>query len=152
MVGDKNCDSGGVTVPFRGGQITRAVSTPFTSYQATSDLTLPQRCIELELCSKIRIGAPIGKPSRYEIDIPSCSINLGGTYTRRSATPNRTNSASVAGHRRYVRGGNTFRFDETDKNLTRITMPSGYLSIGLSNTYPQGRRLNNYQFVITMFS
>jgi hypothetical protein len=142
----------GLTVPFQVAQITRSAPVQFRSYDwgnkwdfnITPKDTLNTRVLFQDQNWTNQAYSPAG----YEYGVPSRTINIGTTYTR-SISNTKSNEFRFSYGRVAVmfQGGNTYKFDEIEKNLARITMPSGYLSFGLSNTFPQGRRLNSFQFI-----
>jgi hypothetical protein len=144
--------NGGNPISFQAAQITRAVSTPFRSYDwgskwdfnLTPKDTLNVRVIFQDQNWENQNGSAAG----YEINVPSRTINIGGTYNRLISEHKFNEFRFNFGRTRVMfEGANTSPFSDLGDNLSRITMPSGFLSFGLSTSYPQGRKLNNFQFL-----
>lgn len=87
-----------------------------------------------------------GGQDGYWIDVPNRNDTVGITYTV-ELTPTQVNTFKFNWGRFLVafEGGNTFPISSVRSNLTRITMPSGFLSFGLATNLPQNRLLNTYQ-------
>ena len=151
-LGTKSVTISGVTVPFQVSQIVRAAPVNFRSYDWGSkwDFNMtPKDTLNVRaLFQDQNWTNQYYNPAGYEIDVPSRSVNIGGTYTRMISN-NKSNEFRFNYSRVRVmfEGGNTFPFSDLTKNMSRLTMPSGYQSLGLSTSYPQGRKLNNFQFV-----
>ncbi len=143
--------NGGNPIPFEVAQITRAVSTPFRSYDWGNKWDFnftPKDTLNLRVLTQDQNwGNQAYDPGGYEYDVPSLSINIGGTYTRTISSDKfnefRFNYGRIAV---MFEGANTSPVSQLGNNLSRITMPSGYLSLGLPSSLPQGRKLNSYQF------
>jgi hypothetical protein len=144
--------NGGSPIPFEVAQITRAVSTPFRSYDWGNkwDFNItPKDTLNVRvLFQDQNWGNQVGSASGYEIDVPSRTVNMGATYTRTISNSKFNEFRFNYGRTRVMfEGANTSPFSKLEDNLSSITMPSGYLGFGLSTSYPQGRKLNNLQFL-----
>lgn len=92
-----------------------------------------------------------GGQNGYLIDIPSSAQSLGITYTFQ-ITPKLLNNFKFSWARFGVsfEGGNTSPISQVNDNLTNISMPSGYLSLGLATNLPQNRFLDTFQYSNTL--
>jgi hypothetical protein len=142
----------GNPISYEVGQITRSVSTPYDGYDfgnkwdfhINSNNVLNVRL----LYQNTKWGNQMGSAAGYEIDVPGETWNTGATYSHLiGATASNELRFNYGRISVMFEGGNTYPFSELGSNLSNIDMPSGYLDFGLSNTYPQGRELNTYQFM-----
>ena len=86
----------------------------------------------------------------YPANVPSFGEDIGVSWTR-NLTPSMVNEARLSYGRLNVEfGGNGIgntipSQNAIDTALTRVTMPSGFLSFGPATNAPQGRIVNTYQ-------
>ncbi len=146
---------GSCDVEFSG--VERTLSTPTHEYDWTTRLdynTAKNRFYGRYLYQKITPlnGDPFGTAAAgYPANVPSFGTDFGFSWTR-SFTPAMVNELRLSYGRLNVEfGGNGIGNTVPNQGslataLTRVTLPSGFLSFGPATNAPQGRIVNTYQF------